>query len=73
MDTSFAAQAVADATSDEQIDRALFEYAGAHGRFHGLARADFQYHRVHTAPIKQVRKQQPRGTSANDRDLRSAG
>jgi hypothetical protein len=57
VDEPFAEQALADAASDEQIHRALFENAGADGGFHGLARTNFQHHSVHAAQMKQVRKQ----------------
>jgi hypothetical protein len=73
VDGPFATQALADTAGDEQIDRALFQHAGSHCGFHVLARTDFQHDRFHAAQIEQVRKQQPRRTSSDDRDLRPAG
>ena len=69
MDDAFAAQALAEAASDEQVNGVLFQHTGAHGGFHGVPRADFQHHRFHAAQIEQVREQQARRTCADDRDL----
>src|SRR5215469_9756529 len=65
----FALQPIAEASLDQQIDRALFQHTRAHTFNHVLACARFDNFRVDPFQVQQMSQKQTRGASADDPDL----
>ena len=68
---AFARQSLADPGFLQQIDRALFEHAGADATKHILAGAPLEHDVVDALQLQQLGQQQARGARANNGDLRS--
>src|SRR5271168_2010528 len=70
MNQALALQPVAHSHFDHQIYGALLKDAGSDPLFAILAAARFQNHRFDTAKVEQLREHEPRGTRADDSNLR---
>ena len=71
MDQTFAMQPCGNADLVEQIDRALFEHAGANARQHIGAILAFDDDRIDTCGMQQLPEQQSCRSGADDRNLRA--
>jgi hypothetical protein len=61
--------ALAGADLVHQVDRALFQHAGADGGLNILAAANLQYDRRDALQVQHLRQQQARGSGSDDGDL----
>ncbi len=66
---AFAPEPRAHADLVQQIDRALFEHAGAHAFDHIVAVAVLEDDRIDALQVQQLPQQQPRRPGADDADL----
>ena len=60
-----------DAEVGHQVDGALLQHAGAHAAFDVVAAPRLQHDAVDAGALQQQRQEQPRGTRADDADLRA--
>ena len=68
---AFAVQSIGEAELGHQLDRALFEQAGAHAFDDILPAAVLQHDRFDTGAAQEVRQQQSRGSRTDDFNLGS--
>ena len=73
VDHAFAAHPLIEPELRHQIDSALLQHAGAHATFYVGAAARFEHDAVDALAVKQVREKEPRGTRADNSDLRVHG
>ena len=71
VDHALAAQTLIDTEIGHQIDGALLQHTGAHAAFDILAAARFQHDAFDAGTLQQQREEQPRGSRADDTDLRT--
>ena len=71
VDHALAAQPGIDAEVGHQVDGALLQHAGAHAAFDVFAALRLKHHAIDAGALQQQREEQPRGTGADDADLRA--
>ena len=68
---ALALQALAGAGLDQEVPRPLLDEAGADATFDVIAAAIFEDDGLDAFAVQEMRKHQPRGTRADDADLRA--
>ena len=71
VDESLALEALADAHLDQELDRALLQHARADAPLDVLAVAVLEDHGLDALEMEQLPEDKPRGTRADDSDLRA--